>query len=246
MREEIKKKLYLSAGTGVGARNQIQREAWLKKTLLKVPKGKRILDAGAGELQYKKYCKHLNYVSQDFGQYDGVGDSSGLQTQTWDNSRLDIISDISTIPVKDKSFDAIMCIEVFEHIPHPVDAMREFSRIMKKGGLLILTVPVSSLTHFAPYYFYNGFSRYFFEKYLSEFDFEIMELSFNGNWFESLAQEMSRLPDMLDKYTNTMHLSKTELISLNYLLRKLDKASRVDKGSSELQSHGLHVLAKKK
>ena len=31
---------------------------------------------------------------------------------------LDIISDITSIPVSDNTFDAVMCIEVFEHLPN--------------------------------------------------------------------------------------------------------------------------------
>jgi ubiquinone/menaquinone biosynthesis C-methylase UbiE len=88
------------------------REQWLEKALSEVASGSRILDAGAGELQYKRFCQHLNYVAQDFGEYNGEGNTNGLQTGTWDNSKLDIISDITKIPEDDASFDAIMCIEV--------------------------------------------------------------------------------------------------------------------------------------
>ena len=60
--------------TQVGISNEWNCEKWLGKTLSQIPAGSRILDAGAGELKYKKFCAHLNYVSQDFGQYDGKGD----------------------------------------------------------------------------------------------------------------------------------------------------------------------------
>src|SRR5581483_4512282 len=126
-------------------------------------------------------CSHLDYVSQDFGQYDGQGNQIGLQTESWDNSKLDITSDIAAVPAEDESFDAVMCIEVFEHIPHPTEAVREFARLLRPGGTLIITTPVSSLTHFAPYYFYNGYSRFYFEKVLPEHGFRIREISFNGN-----------------------------------------------------------------
>ena len=88
----------------------------LSDNLMTIPRGYKILDAGAGELRFKPDCDHLQYVAQDFGQYEGTGDE-GLQTGEWDNSRLDIISDITEIPVDDESFDAILCSEVFEHIP---------------------------------------------------------------------------------------------------------------------------------
>ena len=77
---KIKNKL-LNYNGAVGTQNLITREQWLEKTLKKIPAGHRILDAGAGELKYKKFCTHLDYISQDFGQYDGEGDQAGLQTK---------------------------------------------------------------------------------------------------------------------------------------------------------------------
>ena len=116
-----------------GRKNKSTRDAWLERALAQIPEGSKILDAGAGELRYKKFCAHLDYVSQDFGQYDGKGDSTGLQTSQWDNTKLDIVSDITNIPVSDASFDAVMCIEVLEHIPEPILAIKEFSRILRGG-----------------------------------------------------------------------------------------------------------------
>ncbi len=168
----------------VGTQNEANRMKWVEKTLKEVPHGSRILDAGAGELKYKQYCSHLDYVSQDFAQYDGTGDGAGLQTGQWNQTKLDIVSDITEIPEEDGSFDAILCIEVFEHLPEPVKALREFSRLLKSGGHLILTAPFCSLTHFAPYHFYSGFNRYFYQEHLSEFNFEIKKIDANGNYFE--------------------------------------------------------------
>ncbi|MBK9551256.1 MAG: hypothetical protein IPO45_03515 [Saprospiraceae bacterium] len=53
----------------------------------------------------------MNYVSQDFGEYNGNGDGFGMQTGEWDQTRIDILCDIINIPVMDNSYDAIMCIE---------------------------------------------------------------------------------------------------------------------------------------
>jgi ubiquinone/menaquinone biosynthesis C-methylase UbiE len=230
----------------VGTSNLVAREVWLEKKLKKIPKGKKILDAGAGELQYKKFCKHLKYVSQDFGQYDGEGNSAGLQMKTWDNSKLDIVSDIANMPLRSSSFDAIMCVEVFEHIPHPNEAVKEFSRLMKRGGKLIITTPVSSLTHFAPYYFYNGYSRYYFEKILPENGFKIKEISYNGNFFEYIAQELRRLEFVINKYTKLPSgLSAKERKARNIILKKLEEASSADAGSSDMLSLGIMVVAEK-
>ncbi|WP_121022373.1 class I SAM-dependent methyltransferase [Helicobacter vulpis] len=53
----------------------------------------------------------------------------------WGNTQLDIICDITAIPERDGSFDAIMCVEVFEHLPNPILALKEFSRLLRGGGI---------------------------------------------------------------------------------------------------------------
>lgn len=229
----------------VGTQNLFMREVWLEQTLLKIPTGSRILDAGAGELQYKKFCRHLSYVSQDFAQYDGTGNNVGLQTKTWDNTKLDIIGDIASIPEADASFDAVMCIEVFEHIPHPVDALRELTRLLRPGGYLVITAPFASLTHFAPYFFQTGYSQYFYQYWLDKLGFEIIDLQANGNYFEYLAQEINRLPSIADKYASE-NITWLEGKALKIISNALGRFSSKDKGSSEFLSYGLHVFARKK
>lgn len=169
----------------VGLNNYPNLKNWVEKELQDTVKGKKILDAGAGELRYKQNCSHLEYISQDVCEYDGKGDGKGLHTENWDISGIDIISDIINIPLEDESFDYILCSEVFEHIPDPVKALNEFDRILKKNGEIIITVPFSSKTHFSPYYYYSGFSINFFKYHLK--DYEIIKVNYNGDLGEVCA-----------------------------------------------------------
>ena len=228
----------------VGSQNEANRVAWLEKILTKLPNGSRILDAGAGELQFKRFCSHLNYVAQDFARYDGKGDNAGLQAGSWDQTKLDIVCDITSIPEIDESFDAIICIEVLEHLPDPVAAIREFSRLVRNDGYLILTAPFCSLTHFAPYHYSTGFTRYFYEKHLSAYGFEIIEIEANGNFFEYLGQEVRRLPSISRRYSGYTpnHL---ERLALKCVLKILERFSSKDQGSAELLCFGYHVIARK-
>lgn len=231
--------------SSVGTKNEATRAAWLEQTLKRLPAGSRILDAGAGEQQFKPLCAHLNYVAQDFAQYDGQGNAAGLQMGSWDQSRLDIVSDITAIPESDASFDAVMCVEVLEHLPAPVLAIKEFSRLLRAGGHLIITAPFCSLTHFAPYHFYTGFNRYFYETHLPAHGFEIVEMQANGNFFEYLGQEVRRLPSIAERYA-VDGPNRAERIAVRVLLRMLERFSSKDKTSSELLHFGFQVLAVKK
>jgi ubiquinone/menaquinone biosynthesis C-methylase UbiE len=228
----------------VGKNNESSRIIWLQKTLANISPGSRILDAGAGERKFSRFCDHLQYVAQDFAKYDGKGDARGLQTGAWDQSQLDIVSDIIAIPEPDSSFDAIMCIEVFEHLPNPLAAILEFSRLLRPGGVIILTAPFCSLTHFAPYHFYTGFNRYFYETHLSANGFHIEELVENGNYFEYLAQEIRRIPTIAERYAN-YRTNLFELLGIRLVLNILDRLSARDTGSSELLNFGCFVRARK-
>lgn len=227
----------------VGTTNEENRVQWIEAFLKKIPPGLTLLDAGAGESQFKKFCSHLNYIAQDFGQYDGNGDT-GLQMGSWDNSRLDIVSDITAIPLPDASVDAIMCTEVFEHIPDPIAAVKEFNRLLKPGGYLLITAPFASITHFAPYHFASGFNRFWYEKHLPDNNFRIDELALNGNYFEYIAQENRRIKRIAGKYANKrLNILEKIIIHLNLLI--LQRISARDKGSSELLCYGIHIFARK-
>lgn len=227
-----------------GQFNLVTRQNWIEKTLLGLTAGKKIIDVGAGECQYKKYCSHLEYVAQDFNEYTGDGNNSGLQFSTWDTSKIDIVSDITSIPVEDESFDYVMCTEVLEHVPDPVSALNELSRIVRKGGELIITSPFCSLTHFAPYHFCDGFNKYFYEHHLTRLGYDILEITPNGNYFEFLSQELQRLPFMVKNYTSKGNFFPKLLVRLtNWIIAYYGKR---EKKSSEIACFGYHVRAKKK
>lgn len=225
--------------------NENVRAHWIREQLRSLPNGLRILDAGAGEQQYKDACMHLNYVSQDFAQYKPENLPSGLQMEKWDYKQLDIISDITSIPEPDGSFDAVLCSEVLEHVPDPVAAIKELARLVKSGGQLILTAPFCSITHFAPFHFSTGFNRFFYEHHLPILGFEIEVFEQNGNYFDWLEQELGRMPSVANRYANT-EPGRIDYRKIGMVRKLLRDLSSKENSSSELLSFGCHIRARKK
>jgi SAM-dependent methyltransferase len=177
--------------------NQYERDDFVIAELKKLTASKWILDAGCGSQRYRQHCSHLTYKAQDFGQYttdskkmigsDGVGGEEGYRY-----GELDYVGNIWDMQEQDATFDAILCTEVFEHIPYPIETIREFSRLLKVGGKLILTAPSNCLRHMDPYYFYSGFADRWYEKFLRVNGLELESLTPVGDYYSWLAVEMAR------------------------------------------------------
>jgi ubiquinone/menaquinone biosynthesis C-methylase UbiE len=195
--------------------NRLRRDAFIACSLKKLPSKAKLLDAGAGEIPYKKYTAHLKHVTQDFSQYKGPSDQRGLHPLSWDVSKIDIISDITKIPLENSSFDAVLCSEVLEHVPDPIAALKELHRILKPGGTIIITAPFASLTHFAPFHYYSGFNVFFYQKHLSDLNFKIDSIKQNGTFYEFLIQETMRIPKLISTgiLNNFINSPKGSIIS---------------------------------
>jgi len=107
--------------------------------------GQTVIDAGAGECQYKPYFKHTNYVAVDLC----VGDDE------WDFSGIDINAPLHDIPLPDETAEVILCTEVLEHVPNPHQVITELARLLKKGGALYLSVPFSGREHQIPHDYFR-------------------------------------------------------------------------------------------
>lgn len=223
------------------------RQEWVVGRLKEIPEGKVLLDAGAGQMRYADACKHLKYIAQDLGEYSSKTAEGGLHSNIeswdkWDVSRLNIVCDMIDMPLENESIDVVLCSEVFEHLKNPVLAVKEFSRILKPGGKLILTAPVCCLSHMAPYFYYNGFSEYWYREHLKDFGFEIEEFVSNGNFFQYISQELFRVNSMAGRYCKT-DLDEEEIKTITDSIKILSKLSALDQGSSETLCFGNMLTA---
>lgn len=166
------------------------RDDWVARRLAAIPAGARVLDAGAGQGRYRPLLAHTEYRAQDFAAYEGTQD--GPLPEDWQYAQLDYICDITAIPVEDASFDAVLCTEVLEHLPDPLAALRELTRVLRPGGTLIITAPLASGMHQEPYHFYGGFSSHFYRHHLGGLGYELREITPLGGLLRHVAQEVHR------------------------------------------------------
>lgn len=238
--KELLKKLIRQSISDVGTQNESSRDKWVIAALSRLPADSRLLDAGAGQQRYRPYCSHLHYVSQDFCQYASSGDGDSNIIVINDVPKIDIISDIISIPAENGSFDAILCTEVLEHLPDPIAALQELYRLLRVKGELILTAPFCSITHMAPNHYYSGFNKYFYKRYLPSIGFTIIEINASGDYSEYAGQELRRL---LTLYENIPFYIKA---CIAILLRFIGANRNLIKPNNDMLCYGYHVLALKK
>lgn len=117
---------------------------------------KKILDIGGGlridpsknnrrkENEWvDKYLKDVEYVV-----LDKVADY-----------RPDIVGDVCDMPFEDKSFDAVLAINLLEHVEDPFTAMKEIYRVLKPGGYAYFDTPFIFYYHPMKGY-YKDFYRF--------------------------------------------------------------------------------------
>ena len=148
---------------------------FVKRESKKISVYAKIIDVGAGELRYKKYFDHCTYISNDLC----VGDKE------WYFDLIDIKSSIYEIPCENESFDAILCTQVLEHLEYPELAFKEFFRILKPGGKLILTAPLGQGEHQVPYDYFR-YTRYGLESLGARVGLEIKSIEPQGGIFINL------------------------------------------------------------
>jgi SAM-dependent methyltransferase len=123
-----------------------------------------VLDFGCGS---KPYRAHFSNVSS----YVGVDvEVSGHDHA---NSSVDYFYDGHTLPFPDRSFDGLVSFEVFEHVVNISEMMPEISRVVRPGGLIVVTTPFAFPEHEVPYDF-RRYTAFGLESLLTRNDFDVL------------------------------------------------------------------------
>src|SRR5260221_2973003 len=151
--------------------------------ILKYSKKKDLIDIGCGRMPYRKQLetKTRSYIGVD---HPKVSQLYSPETKP------EILCDITKkIPVKNNIFDIAIMLEVLEYLENPKKTFSEIHRILKPGGILILTVPFLYPLHDLPYD-RNRYTDIQIKSFLAGGKLKILKLKVQGNfvsfWFQSI------------------------------------------------------------
>ena len=130
---------------------------WLQRSMsmLAAHAAGRLLDVGVGERPHGQVFERR--ITRYIGlEYPPMADnlSPGIWTML-ERVRgiIDVWGDGGALPFRDQSFDTLLSLEVLEHVPEPDKLVREFVRVLRPGGKLLVTVPFAAPLHQLPFDF---------------------------------------------------------------------------------------------
>lgn len=100
-----------------------------------------VLDLGAGTAKYRGMIQEHAASYKTFDMISG--------------DHIDVVGDILNTGFADGSFDTIFCTQVFEHIPKPWLAVGEIKRLLRPGGVVIVTAPFMQPYHADPHDYFR-------------------------------------------------------------------------------------------
>ena len=144
-----------------------------------LPRGVRVLDAGAGETAHKHYFAGQRYCGLDLA----IGDKA------WDYSRLDVLGDLETLPFPDATFAAAINIVTLEHVLHPERVICELGRVLQPGGQFLLVAPLEWEEHQQPHD-YGRFTRFALDRLLRQAGFTGISIQPVGGIFRLISRRL--------------------------------------------------------
>ena len=148
--------------------NPQTRDEWIKSKAAALATGRKLklLDMSAGNKPYEDTFTRAGfmYSSSEFAGNTELTDTFRGEQGVKDVNALVhkhtyLSEDINNTTAPSDHFDVAVLTEVLEHLPEPLEAIRELARVVKSGGHILVTAPFTSGSHQTPYHFSSGYPR---------------------------------------------------------------------------------------
>lgn len=161
-----------------------------------------LLDVGCGRQPYLSYF--VNASRRRACDFDAK------------RGNVDFACPAHDIPLPNQELDSIVCTEVLEHVPNPQEVWREFARVLKPGGKVLLAAPMYWPAHELPYDFFRH-TGYGLVRLANDAGFDVLKLYPRGGVWAFLAQAIQHSMPQYLKFRWQRHL-------LNSILLRIDRA----------------------
>lgn len=151
------------------ARRAIQ-EPLFREALQGRPLRGRALNAGCGEGLYSPFLESFSEISGIINIDIALPQISGRRS---DPRNSDAQGSVTELPVEDASLDFILCTEVIEHVQDDRAAAHELGRVLKPGGLALISVPMPPAPH-DPEHVREGYSLEELSELLAQGGLEVL------------------------------------------------------------------------
>ena len=157
--------------------NDLLVHRWLKEILAAQPPSTLnfVVEVGVGNGQ------HAALVRRHSRHYFSLDRERRLRA-------LDVIGDAERLPFASGRVSLVVITEVLEHLQNPVEALREISRVLQPGGIVIMSTPFLHGIHEEPSDYWR-FTEYGLELMLQKSGLEFEELRRRG-WLLSACSAM--------------------------------------------------------
>ncbi len=121
----------------IGPRHDL-RERLLLALLLKAEPGRKVLNAGAGQGTFSQ-----RLVERGFQVTSGDASEAAVAVLRERTGGDVVQADVSALPFREQTFDAVVLGEVLEHVADDQAALAECRRVLVAGGVLAASVPAN-------------------------------------------------------------------------------------------------------
>jgi SAM-dependent methyltransferase len=181
-----------------------------------------VLEIGAGN----------NYLNQIFNGIYSEWISLDYDIR---NDSIDLQGDGQMLPIKSELLDTIISIDVLEHVPDPEKFVHELFRVLKPGGVVILSTPFFFWLHEEPFDYFR-FSKYGLRSIFERHGFNVISVeavagivSIGGSLVSILLTKVFKFSKMLLKIIYFIN-KKLQLNILFPLDKIIDKRKRFAQG----------------